>query len=235
LSKPINRISNSGLFRAGDGGGTVKATSTPLPTPEPLSPINGQHFPPSPRTLNMVWKSVPGATEYCVTVQFLLASSQTWLFKPPYTATSTSLTVDFPACVPGRWCVKALDSTGVHTSSADSQWNTFDFSIQILDTPILVSPIEGQIFSHFPRNTTLAWNPVAGSTGYVVQVDCCQDRQILSGSIWQTVQKTIVNTTAFSFDFKGAQPGRWCVFAIDSTNAHQQSAPSAWRTFRYTI
>lgn len=155
--------------------------------------------------------------------------------NPPYTTTSTSLTVDFPACVPGRWSVKALDSTNVHTSSPDSQWSTFDFSIQTLDTPVLVSPLEGQVFSHYPRRTTLAWTPVAGATSYVVQVDCCQDRQILSGSVWQTVQKTVVNTTAFSFDFNGAQPGRWSVFAIDSTNAHQQSEPSAWRTFRYTL
>ena len=234
MSKPSDKIIVSGLFRAGDGGG-IKPAPTPLPTPEPVSPTNGQHFPPSPRTLNIVWKSVAGATGYSVTVQFLLTSSQTWLFKPPYTTTSTSLTVDFPACVPGRWCVKALDSTNVHTSSPDSQWSTFDFSIQTLDTPILVSPVEDQVFSHYPRRTTLAWNPVAGATGYVVQVDCCQDRQILSGSVWQTVQKTIVNTTAFSFDFNGAQPGRWSVFAIDSTNAHQQSAPSAWRTFRYTV
>jgi hypothetical protein len=224
-------------MKAGVGGGGHKPAPTPLSVPEPVSPVNNQHFPPYPRKVSLLWKSVTGATGYSVTVQFLTNSpqGQNWLTKPPYTATATSLTVDFPANVPGRWCVKALDSTGAHTSSTDSQWSTFDFTVQILDTPILVSPVEGQVFSHYPRRTTLSWNPVAGANGYVVTVDCCRDREISAGSVWQTVQKTIVDTTAFSFDFNGAQPGRWCIFAIDNTNAHQQSPPSAWRTFRFTV
>ncbi len=185
----------------------------------------------------MTWKPVTGATGYSVTVQFLSNTPQgkTWLTKPTYITASTQLKVDFPSNVPGRWCVKALDSTGVHTESPTSQLCDFDFSVPILETPKPVSPVNGQIFSHYPRSTTLAWNPVAGATGYVVQVDCCQDREISNGSKWQTVQKTIVNTTAFTFNFNGAQPGRWSVFAIDSTNNHQQSTPSQWSVFKYTV
>lgn len=236
MSKPIDKIIVQGMIRAGDGGG-AKPAPTPLATPQIVSPINGQHFPPYPRTLTMVWNPVTGATGYIVTVQFLsnTAQGKTWLTKPPYTTNAATLTINFPANIPGRWFVKAVDSTGVHTQSSDSQWGDFDFTVQVLDTPKLVSPTDGQVFSHYPRTTTLAWNPVTGATGYVVQVDCCQDRQILPGSIWQTVQKTIVNTTAFTFNFNGAQPGRWCVFAIDSTNSHQQSPPSAWRIFKYTV
>jgi hypothetical protein len=187
--------------------------------------------------LTLVWKPVAAATEYSITVQFYSNTPQgkTWLTKPAVTSVATTLTVDFPANVPGRWSVKAIDSTGAHTPSGDSAWSDFDFTVQTLDTPTLVSPVNNQVFSHYPRTTTLAWNPVAGATGYVVTVDACLDRQVSSGSVWQNVQKLIVPTNAYTFNFNGAQPGRWCVFAIDSTNAHQQSAPSPWRIFTYTV
>ena len=127
----------------------------------------------------MTWKPVTNATGYSVTVQFYSNTPQgkTWLTKTAYTSASTQLTVDFPSNVPGRWCVKAIDSTGVHAASPDSQFCDFDFSISVLATPQLVSPVNGQVFSHYPRTTTLAWNPVAGASGYVIQVDACQDRK----------------------------------------------------------
>jgi hypothetical protein len=219
------------------GEGHTKPIPTPLATPEPVSPINNQHFLPYPRTLNMVWKAVTGATGYIVTVQFYsnTPNGKTWLTKAPLNVTSTSVTVDFPSNVPGRWSVSAVDSTGAHTQSPESQWSTFDFTVQILETPKLLSPVNGQTFSNYPRKTTLAWNPVPNATGYVVTVDYCPDRQALSTSKWQNQIKTIVPTNSYTFDFKGAQPGRWCVFAIDSTNAHQQSEPSPWSNFNYTV
>ena len=234
MSKPINKIIIQGMRRGEGSGG--KSSPTPLPTPVPLSPVNNQHFPPYPRKLTMTWQPVTGATEYSVTVQFYsnTPTGKTWLTKPAVTTTATTLTVDFPANIPGQWSVKALDSTGAHTPSPDSAWSTFDFTVQTLNAPTLVSPSNGQVFNHYPRTTTLAWNPVPNATGYVVTVEACQDRQICPNSIWQTVQKQIVPTNAFTFNFNGAQPGRWSVFAIDSTNAHQQSSPSAIYTFIYT-
>jgi hypothetical protein len=230
-----DKIKISRMMR-GDGG-QPKPNPTPLPTPEPVTPTNGQQFPPYPRTVNLVWKAVSGATDYVVTVQFYSNTPQgkTWLTKPPVMTTSTSLIFNFPSNVPGRWNVRAEDSTSKHTPSPDSQWSTFDFTVQILEKPTLISPLEGQIFSNYPRKTALVWTPVAGATGYVVTVDACQDRQATSKSIWQNVLKTIVQTTSFTFNFVGAQPGRWNVFAIDNTNGHQQSDPTAWNNFSYTV
>jgi hypothetical protein len=215
-----NKIPISGLLR-GEGG-----MFSSLPAPIPVSPINGQRLP-LPRKLTLVWNSVTGATGYTVTVQWYSNTPQgkTWLTKPPVTTTSTSLTVDFPACSPGRWCVRVEDANGWKRASVDSQWSDFDFTIQILETPTLISPVNGQIFSNYPRKTMLTWRAVANATGYVVTVDACRDRQVSSTSIWQSVlPKTIVQATSFTFDFAGASPGRWCVFAINSANAYQQSA-----------
>jgi hypothetical protein len=222
----------------GDVGGPAKQAPTPLVTPEPVSPVNGQHFSPYPRTLTLVWKVVSGATGYVVTVQFYsnTPQGQTWLTKPPVNVASTSLTVDFPSNVPGRWCVSAVDSTGAHTPSPNSAWGDFDFTVLILDTPILVSPRDGQRFSNYPRKTTLTWKSVAGATGYFVTVDCCiSSPPVNAASKWQNVLKGTVQTTSITFDFVGAQPGRWCVMAIDSTNGHQQSAVSTWSNFTYSV
>jgi hypothetical protein len=41
-----------------------------------------------------------------------------------------------------------------------------------------------------------------------------------------------VEGTEFTFDFVGAQPGRWRVFPVNA--AGQRGMPSEWRTFRYT-
>jgi hypothetical protein len=224
------------MLRAGDGG-HINPNPTPLAIPELVSPINNQHFPPYPRTLNLAWKAVPGATGYVVTLQFYSNTPQgkTWLAKPPFTVTGTSMMVDFPANVPGRWCISAVDSTGAHTTSPDSSWGTFDFTVLILDTPTLVSPVDGQVFSNYPRRTALSWKPVGGATGYFVTVDCCLDRQVSPASKWQNVLKGTVQDTSLTFDFVGAQPGRWSVMAIDNTNGHQQSATTSWRNFSYTI
>jgi len=230
LSSDINRdkILTSGLMRGGSGPHI-------LPPPVPISPTNNKHYPISPRTLTLVWNTVEGATGYFVTVQFLCKGS-TWLAKPGITTTSTSVTLDFPANVPGRWCVKALDKYYPNRDSADSPWSTFDFTPRDLEVPLSVSPVNGQSFSNYPRRTTLTWRPVANATAYVVAVDACQDRVALPGSIWQcVVPKTAVQGTSYTFDFVGAQPGRWCVFSIDSSRNYADSSPSPWSYFSYSV
>jgi len=132
MSIAPSKVSVSRLFRA-DGG----YKPHPLAVPELVSPAEGQHFPPYPRTLTLTWKAVPNATGYTVTVQFYSNSSngKVWLTKPPVSTSATSVTVDFPANIPGRWCVSAVDSTGMHTASSNSAYRNFDFSVLTLDTP----------------------------------------------------------------------------------------------------
>jgi hypothetical protein len=226
------KIPTANLFRT-DGGSV-----SPLPAPIPVSPINNQHFPATPRKLRLEWTPVTGAGGYTVTLQWYSNTPQgkTWLAKSITFIGVTSAWVEFPANCPGRWCVRALRKENMENHSPDSPWSDFDFTIQILETPTLISPANSQSFSNYPRKTTLTWKAVPNATGYVVAVDACQDRQVSSSSIWQNVvPKTIVQATSFTFNFVGAQPGRWCVFAINSANAYQQSNPSAWNNFSYTV
>ena len=94
-------------------------------------------------------------------------------------------------------------------------------------TPVLVSPANGTALYHYPRTTTLIWNPVSTAVSYLVE------SAYLSGSTWVAYPEVTVsgNTNSFyTFAFVGDQKGRWRVTAFDGTS---YSAPSAWWTFSY--
>jgi len=94
-------------------------------------------------------------------------------------------------------------------------------------TPVLVSPRNGTALNHYPRTTTLAWQPVDTATAYVV------DAQYLSGGTWYSYPSVTITGNAnasYTFTFIGDQKGRWRVTAY---NGVAYSSPSAWWTFSY--
>ncbi len=94
-------------------------------------------------------------------------------------------------------------------------------------TPVLVSPANGTALYHYPRTTTLIWNPVSTAVSYLVE------SAYLFGTTWTAYPEVTVsgNTNSFyTFNFVGDQKGRWRVTAFDGTN---YSAPSAWWTFSF--
>ena len=101
-----------------------------------------------------------------------------------------------------------------------------------LVAPGLISPAPDTVFEHFPRTTTLAWAVVPGAAQYRIEVDYGWDGK------WNTEQPGGLPYTCFSasssvtFDFVGAQPGRWRVTPIGSDG--KDGPTSEWRTFRYT-
>jgi hypothetical protein len=104
-----------------------------------------------------------------------------------------------------------------------------------LEVPQHLSPSDGSVFNHYPRTTQLQWMPVSGATSYTVEVDCfhcCESNKWCSdvGKTWMIVPN--IRTTNYTFNFVGAQPGRWRVWAVDSSG--REGAKSAWREFRYT-
>ena len=103
-----------------------------------------------------------------------------------------------------------------------------------LSVPLQVSPVDGTVFNHYPRTTTLAWQPVANADGYTVEIDCfhcCQANAWCTdvGQTWQVV--TGITTTSYTFDFVGAQPGRWRVWAVKDSD---EGPASGWWEFTYT-
>jgi hypothetical protein len=98
------------------------------------------------------------------------------------------------------------------------------------------------LFDIFPRVTTLVWNPVAGAVSYHVVTEfgnasetnpfCTVPSEC---GIWteQGLGTTTTNLTTFTFEFVGAQPGRWRVFALNAAGA--VISTSAYVYFAYLI
>ena len=110
-----------------------------------------------------------------------------------------------------------------------------------LPAPAQTAPAEGAVFNHFPRRTRLEWAPVEGAVSYAVEVDYCSGRrkdakgcpdpQPLSKQMKLNAPASGLDATSYEFDFIGAQPGRWRVWAVDA--AGREGFKSPWRSFVY--
>ena len=110
-----------------------------------------------------------------------------------------------------------------------------------LPAPIQLSPADNQVFDIFPRHTRLEWNPVDGATSYAIEVESCwarsaeemkrlpDDGECINPSSYE--EKYGLQDTNYEFVFKGAQPGRWRVWAVDKN--HKSGTKSPWRSFNY--
>jgi thiol-disulfide isomerase/thioredoxin len=98
--------------------------------------------------------------------------------------------------------------------------------------PRLLSPASRAIFSHFPRETTLLWAEIPGAVSYVVEWDYkgsdtwASEQRGGPGVIMRSTQPTT------TFNFIGAQDGRWRVWAMDAQG--REGVRSEWREFTYT-
>ncbi len=102
----------------------------------------------------------------------------------------------------------------------------------VLAAPAQVSPASGTVFNNYPRTTTLIWNTVPGAVTYTVQTYFYQpgDTSCTGGSPYVTGKN--ISRTSYTFDFVGAQPGCWQVWAIDASGQAGKQSP-LWE-FRYT-
>ena len=106
-------------------------------------------------------------------------------------------------------------------------WEKFELiELNSLEKPIQLSPANGQVFDHYPRKTTLEWKAVFGATTYVVEIG------YKSGNKWDSYSSRYSNTTSYTFNFVGAQPGRWRVWAVGAGG--QESPKTDWWEFKYT-
>jgi len=98
-----------------------------------------------------------------------------------------------------------------------------------LTAPQPLAPANGSEFNQFPRKTTLKWSPVTGAVAYKVEAEY----QTPDTGEWsRATPSNEIKATEYEFEFPGAQPGRWRVWAVDA-NGHE-GPKSDWWTFRYT-
>jgi len=105
-----------------------------------------------------------------------------------------------------------------------------------LPVPVLTAPKSGAVFGIYPRNTTLSWKPVANATAYLVQVQACSVYGCTAAPSGENTDIIpmirLTDETSYSFQFVGAQPGRWRVLALRSDGELSEYSP--WWGFRYT-
>lgn len=200
-----------------------------LPAPTLVSPRNGARFSNFPRRLTLSWRPVRGATAYRVEVQYYDRGARRWISDYlTRRVSATRFTFNFVGDQPGRWRVRAMRGS---TAGRSSAWRSFSYGTApaVLRAPGQISPRSNAVFNNFPRRTTLRWRPVSGAAYYMVEVqyyDPSRRRWIGNYKLERA------NTTAYTFRFVGAQPGRWRVWAVGRNGTAGRKSP--WRGFRYT-
>ncbi len=102
-----------------------------------------------------------------------------------------------------------------------------------LPAPTQISPANGTVFTNYPRTTTLQWSSVPGAASYSIEVDYYNNGNTTctGGTPWKTA--TGITGTSYTFNFVGAQPGCWRVWAVNGNS--QPGQKSNWSEFSYTV
>jgi hypothetical protein len=104
-----------------------------------------------------------------------------------------------------------------------------------LSAPVPISPLDGTVYSHYPRRTILQWEELPVAASYTVEVDCfhcCRRGAWCTDVGGQSTVTPNIKTTSYSFIFSGKQPGRWRVWAV--TADRKEGPKSEWMQFTYT-
>ncbi len=205
--------------------------ATPWGTPVLVSPRNGTALYHYPRTTTLAWQPVISAVSYVVERAFL--SGSTWSPYPTVTVSgnaNASYTFDFVGDQKGRWRVTAFNGS---IYSTPSPWWTFSYNTKPqMATPTQTNPVNNEIFGHYPRTLTLSWKMVPAAAGYKLEIAFC-DATRTTCSPYPPVTITDPLKSDYTFDFVGAQPGKWRVTTLGGS-LYRDSSASAWRWFSFT-
>lgn len=205
--------------------------ATPWGTPVLVSPISGTALYHYPRTTTLIWQPVVSATSYVVEAAYL--SGTTWIAYPPVTVTGNSnafYTFSFVGDQKGRWRVTAFNGT---VYSSPSAWWTFSYNtVPQMETPIQTNPANNVIFGHYPRALTLSWKMVPAAAGYKLEIAYCDSAKTTCVN-YPVVTITDPLQSDYTFEFVGAQPGKWRVTTLGGTS-YRDSTASGWRWFTFT-
>jgi len=145
-----------------------------------------------------------------------------------------------PASIPGTWRADYYYNDGTTTFSG-SEYFTIQSGTYVYPptVPTPISPANRSIFTHYPRTTKLNWNPSDGTQPitYSVEVQYTWCGDFNEFGSWTEGRYNLaatsgeINNTEYTFNFVGAQPGRW---RVKAKNSYGESGWSEWWYFRFT-
>jgi hypothetical protein len=140
-----------------------------------------------------------------------------------------------------------VSATGLVTAivggeSIEGGDSSFVSSILTTQNPGPSVVVDSYTFNLFPRTTTLVWNAVEGAASYQVVTEFGNGSETnpfctvpAECGVWtqQVAGSTTANALMFTFDFVGAQPGRWRVSALNAAGGVISTSPFVY--FAYSI
>ncbi len=217
-------------------------TSQPTPTPRPVTPTPTTSPPHGPGVpVNSLTPSQCSITNQGWTCTETLSEDQNNSDNLPWSVSTGTAGATFN---PSSGTLSPGQTTRVSIAIPLSDCNdTFTFkgpidTVQVswnctLPAPAQLSPASGTVFNNYPRTTTLQWSAVAGAASYTVQIYYYQPGDTTCTGGAQDYLTPNITNTSYTFNFVGAQPGCWRVWAVDA--AGRQSSTSGWWEFSYTI
>jgi hypothetical protein len=114
--------------------------------------------------------------------------------------------------------------------TGDNQASSANIS-KIPTVPVLISPINGSVFSHYPRTVNFKWQPSKGEAtiNYVLQVQ--YDTRESPGTFQGYYNPITLSDIDYSLDFKVSGNGRWRIMA---KNDFGSSDYCDWWYFQFT-
>jgi len=221
---------------------TPTPTSQPTPIPTPATPTPTTSPPRGPgvtasslapsqcSTTNQGWTCTETLAEDQNNTGNLPWSASTGTagvtFNPSSGTLSPGQTTQVSIAIPLSDCSDTFGFKGP-VDAANVTWNC------TLPAPAQLSPASGTVFNNYPRTTTLQWSTVPGAASYTVQIYYYQPGDTTCTGGAQDYLTPNITNTSYTFNFVGAQPGCWRVWAVDA--AGRQSPMSGWWEFSYTI
>ncbi len=210
---------------------TAAVTNTPPASaagaPILMSPLPGTILTNFPRAITFTWQAVSGAASYTIEMEGCPGSSGPCEpFRTVSGLGATAHTETFPGDGRGRWRVGAVAPSGAATFS---DWWSFSIDTSaaaVLPAPEIISPMNGATYDIYPRTMTLSWLSVGSAASYDVDVQYCGSSDV---STCTNLLTENTSATSYTFDFVGAQPGRWRVRALDGSGV--AGTWSEWRMF----
>lgn len=92
-----------------------------------------------------------------------------------------------------------------------------------LPAPQQIAPLSGTVFNNYPRTLTLRWNAVSGAVSYTILIYYYQPGETNCTGGTPLSMTTDLTSTSYTFEYVGAQPGCWQVWAVNAAGNGQKS------------